>query len=340
MTARLAAVVVVLVCLAHAGVACAQLEHTVRSGQSLARIARRYDVSVANLAAANNLGRAAALRPGQVLRIPETGVHYVGRGEALATIAREHGCSVAELRQINHLRSDSLRLGQRLELPGFDSVQQRARAERQWGRPRSPGVVSFYRRSMDRRLRVRLVDQRGRARRVAVRRLQELMRSADSRRLGPSPPQRLLEIVARLSDHFGGREITIVSGYRAAGGDTRTESRHVRGHALDIRVRGVPNTELRDYVRTTFNHVGVGFYPRSHFIHVDVRDRDAYWVDWSGPGESAEYQRRGESAPGDATDAEVQSTGFGRGEHADSDDGGNGDDGDVGDDDGDDASSG
>lgn len=290
--------------------ASAQREHVVRPGQSLARIASRYEVSVDNLAAANQLRRNAQLRPGQTLRIPERGVHYVGRGETLAAIAREHGCSVQDLRRANRLRSDALRLGQRLLLPGFDSVEDRQDAARQWGRPRSPGVATLYRRTIDRRLRVRLIDSRGRARSTARRRLQEMMRSTpgQSARLGPLPPPRLIEILARVSDHFGGREITIVSGYRGAGRYTRASSRHTGGNALDIRVRGVPNTELRDYIRETFNNVGVGFYPRSHFVHVDVRNRNSYWVDWSGPGEAPDYQRAGDAPPEDATPAETATT--------------------------------
>lgn len=112
-------------------------------------------------------------------------------------------------------------------------------------------------------------------------------------RLGPLPPANLVEILARISDHFGGREITIVSGYRVAGGYTRESSRHTRGHALDIRIQGVPNTALRDFARTLPN-VGVGFYPRSSFVHVDVRERSAYWVDTSGPGEAPQYVSRTE----------------------------------------------
>ena len=69
----------------------AQSEHTVRPGQSLARIAHRYHVSVTSLAAANGLSRDAQLRPGQTLRIPEQGTHYVARGETLASIALNTG---------------------------------------------------------------------------------------------------------------------------------------------------------------------------------------------------------------------------------------------------------
>ncbi|MEQ8452641.1 MAG: LysM peptidoglycan-binding domain-containing protein [Sandaracinaceae bacterium] len=296
------------------GVAHAQREHTVRSGQSLARVARRYEVSVTSLAAANGLSRDAQLRPGQVLRIPERGVHYVARGDTLASIARDHECSVRDLRRLNRLRDGStLRIGQRLRLPGFDASEERQQAARRWGEPRHPGVAVLYRRTLDRRLRVRLVDSRGRARRVARRRLREMMRPrlhGRNGRLGPLPPTRLVEILARVSDHFGGRQITIVSGYRHSGGNTRESSRHTQGHALDIRVRGVPNHAVRDYLRS-FDRVGVGFYPRSHFVHIDVRDRSAYWVDWSRPGEAPRYQRRGQAAPGDATREQVRSAGMG-----------------------------
>lgn len=298
--------------------ALAQAEHTVREGQSLARIARRYHVSVASLAGANGLARDANLRPGQVLRIPEQGVHYVTAGETLASIARDHACSVADLVRLNRLREGRpLQIGQRLVLPGFEAARIRQQAERRWGRPRNPGVATLYRRALDRRFRIRLVDARGRARPAAIRRLRELMRPGhgppSQRRLGPPPPARLVEMLARISDHFGGRTITIVSGFREAGGYTQETSRHIRGHALDLRIQGVPATELRDYVRATFDRVGVGYYPRSGFVHVDVRDRNAYWVDWSGPGERPRYQRRGEAPPEDATPEEIARTGMGGG---------------------------
>jgi LysM repeat protein len=299
--------IVLLPVLAHA-----QAEHTVRGGQSLARIARRYNVSVSSLAAANGLARGAQIRPGMVLRLPEAGVHYVAEGETLAGIARQHACSVTDLARENRLgEGRPLRIGQRLLLPGFEPPRERERAESRWGRPRHPGVATLYRRALDRRFRVRLVDERRQVRRAGTRRLQELMRPSEGRRLGPAPPRRLIEILAQISDHFGGRTMTIVSGYRTAGGDTRESSRHTRGHALDIRITGVPNHELRDYVRSSFRNVGVGYYPRSSFVHVDVRERSAYWIDWSRPGESPRYQTRGEAPPDDATARERAHAGEG-----------------------------
>jgi hypothetical protein len=66
---------------------------------------------------------------------------------------------------------------------------------------------------------------------------------------------------------------------------------------------GVPNSALRDYLRT-LRDVGVGYYPNSTFVHLDVRERSASWVDYAGPGESPRYRRatrhaEGHSAAGD-----------------------------------------
>ncbi len=300
----------------------AQRTHVVREGQNLARIARRYGISVADLLAANGLDRDDPIRAGMELRLPEEGMVYVRSGDTLGEIARDHGCSIEELRRINRLREGaSLRIGDRLVLCGFESAARSGRRGRggsaesdtRWGAPRTRGVASFYRISTHTKARVRLVDRRGRSSRGGVRRLSELMRPAGFRpaRRTPNPPSRLVEMIARISDHFGGRTIHIVSGYRTAGGDTRESSRHTRGSALDIRIAGVPNTAVRDYVRSSFTRVGVGFYPRSRFVHVDTRDRSAYWVDWSRPGEHPRFQRRGEPPPADATAAELRAAGEG-----------------------------
>ncbi len=283
----------------------AQREHRVRSGQTLSHIAHRYHVSVGSLTAANGLRRNAMLREGQVLRIPERGVVYVRSGQTLSHIARRNDVSVRQLARLNHIRPDAnLQVGQRIVLPGHDPGSRQA-ADR-WGRPRSPGVATFYRLSKRETLRIRLVDSRGRARAAARRRLGHLLRHRNSgaeRR----PNGRLVQILARVSDHFGGRKILVVSGYRPAGGYTRETSRHVAGRAIDFRIKGVPKRALRDYLRT-LHDVGVGYYPRSSFVHLDVRDRSAYWVDWSRPGQRPQYERRG-GRPEDVSDEEARGAG-------------------------------
>jgi LysM repeat protein len=93
---------------------------------------------------------------------------------------------------------------------------------------------------------------------------------------------RLLTTLAQVSDHFGGRPLRVVSGYRTT--SWVEESKHPLGRACDFVVLGVPNTVLRDYLRT-LDSVGVGYYPNSTFVHLDVREKNTYWVDYAGPGE-------------------------------------------------------
>lgn len=103
---------------------------------------------------------------------------------------------------------------------------------------------------------------------------------------GPDP--RLALLLAAVADHFGGRDVTIVSGLRRAGGYTRRASRHVSFQATDIRVQGVPARAIWDFC-TSLRGTGCGLYPNSTFVHVDVREQAAQWVDWSGPGQRPRY---------------------------------------------------
>lgn len=272
--------------------ATAPREHRVRAGQNLARIARRYGLSVESLAAANRLRPDSPLQLDQRLTIPVRGTVGVRRGDTVESLARRHGVSVDELREANRLRvGATLRAGQALVLPG--SPADRAPVSR-WGRPRRPGVATLTRLATHRTARVRLVDRRGVVRREALR---DLGRMLAPRRGGnrKEPHPRLVRLLAKVSDHFGGRPVEIVSGVRPAGGFTRRESHHVAGEAIDFRIRGVPNTELRDFCKT-FDHVGVGYYPNSLFVHLDVRRESATWTDLSRPGEAPLYARPGGSA--------------------------------------------
>ncbi len=281
----------------------ADRSYRVRRGDTPARIAQRHHVSVNNLLAANRMSRGDHLRAGERIRIPDRGVHYVQPGESLSEIAADHQVSIRSLARANRIRPNaSIRVGQRLLLPGHEADEARARAEARWGRPRRPGVARLIRIRPEINMRVRLVDRRGRARRAALRRLTPLMRERGSRRTR-RPHRRLVWVLSRISDHFGGRPIYVISGFRSAGGYTRETSRHTSGRAMDLRVRGVPITALRDYART-LDRVGVGFYPESRFVHVDVREQRAYWVDTSAPGEAPRYRRRNRNAgtEGDGAD--------------------------------------
>lgn len=224
------------------------------------------------------------------------GHHTVHAGQSLTRIARRYDVSVAQLVAANRLKPDAtLRVGQRLVIPGRAPTD----AERRWGAPRRPGVVTLIRAWSRERREVRLVNVRGRVPPAAIQQLRQLLRPRNSsRRRDPAP--RLLQLLAEVSDHFGGRPIHVVSGYRVAGGTTKTTSQHVQGHAIDFRIPGVPLRDLHDYC-TRFERVGVGLYPRSGFVHLDVRPRDARWTDWSGPGEAG--PRTASEAEADGTES-------------------------------------
>jgi len=285
---RLWAPVLLSLALALPSVARAQGHHVVHRGQNLARIASRYHVPVSALAAANGLGRTDSLRPGQVLVIPDRGVIYVGRGQTLGGIAHSNQVSVADLARANHLHVDSvLAVGQRLLLPGQETARAQEAAADRWGRPSRPGRVTLYRIATRETLRMSLLDSRRRPRRSAMRRLTTLLRHRGDGEHRP-PDARLVQLLVRVSDHFGGRRIVVISGFRPAGGYTREASRHTQGHAVDMRISGVPLTELRDYLRS-LDDTGIGYYPNSHFVHLDTRDHPAHWTDYSHPGQAAEY---------------------------------------------------
>src|SRR6185312_1430220 len=100
---------------------------------------------------------------------------------------------------------------------------------------------------------------------------------------------RLAALVGQVSDHFGGKPLHVVSGFRPYTRAQYTEhSNHNLGRAMDFSVEGVPNTVVRDFCRT-FRNAGVGYYPNSTFVHLDVRAGKAYWVDYSKPGEAPRY---------------------------------------------------
>jgi hypothetical protein len=111
----------------------------------------------------------------------------------------------------------------------------------------------------------------------------------------------LLVRLQRIGDAFPGHTIEIVSGYRPSAPD---HSRHHHARALDVAVDGVPREALRDLARS-FERTGVGWYPNSTFVHIDVRDESTYWVDVSAPGEAPRYVRDAEETAEAETNEEV-----------------------------------
>ena len=95
---------------------------------------------------------------------------------------------------------------------------------------------------------------------------------------------RLAGVLAAVAIRFRAPRIDIVSGYRSPkynlmlrkkGHQVARESQHTQGTAVDFRVRGASTEAVRDFVRS-MRLGGVGYYPRTRFVHADT-GKVRYW---------------------------------------------------------------
>ena len=91
---------------------------------------------------------------------------------------------------------------------------------------------------------------------------------------------RTLAFVYRVQTHFGVPEVRVISGYRVPKPGSR--SNHGKGRAVDLVMPGVADEEVARFARDA-GFAGVGVYPTSQFVHIDIRPRSYFWVDYSGP---------------------------------------------------------
>jgi uncharacterized protein YcbK (DUF882 family) len=152
-------------------------------------------------------------------------------------------------------------------------------------KPIAPASIAFTFQNRHETESFTLLDQSGAVRPEVLPRLSHFVRCWRTEREKPMHP-RLVEIVARVADHFHADEVEVISGYRARPYGS-PHSKHFLGRAMDIHVPGVPAKQVWQYVWSNFRHVGTGYYPRQEFVHVDVRDEDVKWIDTSRHGESA-----------------------------------------------------
>ena len=114
--------------------------HVVKKGESLKAIANRYHVSVANIKKWNRMKKD-VIHPGQKLTIyrsgapmaqvgkstkssgktssssaPTTKTHVVKKGETLTSIAKKYGCTPADIKGWNGLKSNTVKIGQKLTI--------------------------------------------------------------------------------------------------------------------------------------------------------------------------------------------------------------------------------
>lgn len=101
--------------------------YTVQSGDTLYKIASRFNTSVTEIMALNNL-KTSILSIGQVLKIPTeqtedtiindgTIEYIVKSGDSLYAIASKYGVTVNQIKELNNLLSNNLSIGQVLKIP-------------------------------------------------------------------------------------------------------------------------------------------------------------------------------------------------------------------------------
>lgn len=119
-----------------------RIVHTVKKGESLGSIAKKYHVSVSSIKKWNKI-KGDTVHPGQRLVIYRSGgpsfsssssssaskssgstqnkqattkTHTVKKGETLSSIARKYGCTVADLKKWNNLKSNNVVVNRKLKI--------------------------------------------------------------------------------------------------------------------------------------------------------------------------------------------------------------------------------
>jgi uncharacterized protein YcbK (DUF882 family) len=122
------------------------------------------------------------------------------------------------------------------------------------------------------------------------RQLRHLMRCQRTTAETPTDP-RLISLLYRIAQRTG-QKIMLVSGFRAPMFSLATLSYHTRGMAADIRIPGMTPLMVRD-LAASMGVKGIGYYPVSGFVHVDVRDQLTTWTDYGRDRQDTEGAEHG-----------------------------------------------
>lgn len=227
--------------------------------------------------------------------------HVVARGHTIEAIAHRYHVTVQSILDANHLKdARHLKIGETLTIPGVQPAQAGGGANAKKGpdgkpikpvtyamRPKTPDVVHVTRLANGEEFTLHVNARRGKISPTVAKTAEQMMKSMGGLSLPIEP--RLVHLLAAVSNHFGSRKIEIISGFRPYSQlQHTTHSNHNVGKAVDFRVLGVPNEVVRDFCRT-LRDVGCGYYPNSTFVHMDVREKSSFWIDYSRPGEPPRY---------------------------------------------------
>lgn len=253
--------------------------HEVYKGQRLGSIAKRYNATVDGILHANRLSRRDPIKPGQLLVVP-------GKGDRDGSYARQRAASA--LRKWERAHGNP---APEAKAKAPAKKKKKKRTGRSWDpyvkKPWRRGYVTFV--GYEETWKGYVIGPNRQILGAARKGITRVLQSTGKKK--PRIHPRLIRLLVKTSDTFGGRPLRVVSGYRTH--SYSSSSRHKVGRAIDFAIVGVPNRVLRDYLRRNFSNVGVGYYPNSSFVHFDVREKSTFWVDYSGPGEAPRYAKPG-----------------------------------------------
>lgn len=141
-----------------------------------------------------------------------------------------------------------------------------------------PKILKFKNINTGERLSSQFVVGKGLAKKD-LKRLDYLMRDRRSNLVHSMDPK-LYTKLYQIQTKLGLRqcELSIICGYRAPATNAAMHRRskgvasnsyHIKGQAIDFRIDGVSLAKVRDVAKSLKNG-GVGYYPRSNFVHIDT----------------------------------------------------------------------
>ena len=96
------------------------VSHTIKKGENLNTIAKKYAVSINDIKRWNKITNADKIYAGQKLKIytnkPNWVTHTVKSGDNLSKIALKYNCSVEDIKNWNNLSSTKIYVGQKLKI--------------------------------------------------------------------------------------------------------------------------------------------------------------------------------------------------------------------------------
>jgi uncharacterized protein YcbK (DUF882 family) len=167
--------------------------------------------------------------------------------------------------------------------------------------PRPSGNIWLRAENLGEEVRVNIYKPDGSFDNASLAKLDELFRCLSTGEVRAMSAE-LYEHLSRIQDHFDGKQIQFYSGFRITDQST---SRHYHASAADFKIKGVSIYEIKKYAETLdTGHMGIGVYPNTQFVHVDIRapgEPSFRWTDYSGgksgKGKSKPSKKTGRTQP-------------------------------------------